>query len=397
LTANDEDIMNFVVQRDELYKPLQLVTCVIEKHQTMPILSNVLLRLVNNQLSITGTDLESELVATIPLPSQILPVEANQVLDSAALNLRNEGAKAILITLPGKKLLDICRVLTEGSELTIRQDGAKIIVKSDPARFVLTTLPADNYPNIDWEREQSIFEFSVRQNDLRDIIESTQFAMAQQDSRQYLNGMLIEIKDGMIWVAASDGHRLALNGIKSVNDAFARIILPRKAVTELLRLLSSIDDEVKIAISNNHIRVTWPKFTFTSKLIDSKFPDYNRTIPRDGTKIVIIDSYTFKEALERIAVISNDICHGVQLSIKSKTLHLYARNQEHEEAEEIIPIEYSHEPIITNFNIRYLLDIFTNIKSSKVSIRFKDSVSSAVIEEIDSERNNLYVVMPLCV
>lgn len=372
--------MNFAIKRDDLYKPLQLVTCVIERNQTMPILGNVLLHIINDQLSITGTDLETELVANVPLLSQ------------------KNASESKAITVPGKKLFDICRVLQEGSELNFHQDGAKIIVKSGSSRFVLTTLPAEGYPNIDWEKEQSVFDFSIRQRDLRDVIESTQFAMAQQDARQYLNGMLMEIKDGMIWMVTSDGHRLALNGIKSsFNDVFSRIILPRKGVVELLRLLSTVDDEVKVAISNNHIRINWENFIFTSKLIESKFPDYNRTIPHDGDKKAIIDSNSFREALGRIVIVSNDVCCGVQLSIKNNTLHIYARNQEHEEAEEAISIEYPYEPIATNFNIHYLLDIFTNIKSSKVVMKFKDSISSVVIEEIESERNNLYVIMPLCV
>lgn len=377
---SDEDNMHFVIKRDELYKPLQLVTYVIERHQTMPILSNVLLRISNDQLSITGTDLETELVANISLLPQ------------------KDASEPTSITVPGKKLFDICRVLTEGSELNFHQEATKITVKSGPARFVLATLPANSYPNIDWEKEKDVFEFSIRQRDLRDIIESTQFAMAQQDARQYLNGMLMEIKDGMIWMVTSDGHRLALNGIKSaISDVFVRIILPRKGVAELLRLLSSTDDEIKVFISNNHVRIMWENFIFTSKLIDSKFPDYNRTIPRDGNKKAIIDSASFREALGRIAVVSNDICCGVQVSIKNGALHLYARNQEHEEAEESINVDFQHEPITTNFNIHYLLDIFNSVKSSKVSMKFKDSISSVVIEETESERNNLYVIMPLCV
>jgi DNA polymerase III subunit beta len=372
--------MQFTIKKDELYKPLQLVTYVIERHQTMPILGNVLLRIHNDRLSITGTDLETELVANIPLLAQ------------------KNSSESAAITVPGKKLFDICRVLQDGAELHLHQDGAKIIVKSGSSRFVLATLPAENFPNIDWEKEQSVFDFSIYQHNLRDIIESTQFAMAQQDARQYLNGMLMEIKDGMIWMVTSDGHRLALNGVKSsINDVFSRIILPRKGVTELLRLFSAVDNKVNVAISNNHIRITWENFIFTSKLIDSKFPDYNRTIPRDGDKKAIIDSASFREALGRIAIVSNDVCFGVQLNIKNNMLHLYVRNQEHEEAEEAVNVEYPHEPIATNFNIHYLLDIFTNIKSPKVIMKFKDSISSVVIEEMESERNNLYVIMPLCV
>lgn len=372
--------MNFIIKREDLYKPLQLVTYVIERHQTMPILGNVLLNIFNDKLSITGTDLETELVASISL----LPPKNN--FESKA------------ITVPGKKLFDICRVLPEGSELSFHQDAAKIIVKSGTSRFVLTTLPIESYPNIDWAKEQSVFNLSIRQRDLRDIIESTQFAMAQQDARQYLNGMLMEIKGGMIWVVAADGHRLALNGVRSsVNDRFSRVILPRKGIIELLRLLSNVNDEVKISISNNHIRIIWENFTFTSKLIDSNFPDYNRTIPRDSDKIAIIETNSLREALGRIAIVSNDVCCGVQLNIKNNFLHLYSRNQEHEEAEETINIEYPHEPIATNFNIHYLLDIFANIKSPKVVMKFKDGISSVVIEEMESERNNLYVIMPLCV
>lgn len=370
--------MKFTIRRETLFKPLQLVCGIVERQQTMPILAHILLNINQHQLTITGTDLEAELVAHLPIQKSEKEVTIAET------------------TVPARKLLDICRVVPEDSILTVVQEGSRIIVKTEATRFTLSTLPAESFPNIIWEKEQSLAEFSIAQKDLRELFESTQFAIAQQEARQYLNGMLFEIKDSKLWAIASDSRRLAVNSVEcSANPA--RVIIPRKGIIELLRLLNTSSEEVKVSISNNHIRVAWPNFIFTSKLIDSKYPDYNKTIPRNGDKKVLINTEEFRKALARVAVVANDVYYGVQISIKSNLLQLFTRNQEHEEAEEKIKNDYQGDPLIINFNINYLLDIFNNIKAENVIMTLKDGTSSAVIEENPITRNNLYLIMPLCI
>jgi DNA polymerase-3 subunit beta len=370
--------MKFAIPRETLLKPLQSVIGVVERRQTMPILSNVLLKINNNQLSMTCTDLEIELVAKSDLDTEI-----------------NESG---IITVPARKLLDICRVLPENAQIDCYQDNDKnVIVRSGRSRFVLATLAADSFPNIEWDEQHNVIEFATPQNQLRALIESTCFAMAEQDVRYYLNGLLLEIKKGMLWVVAADGHRMALNAMPSTitNDSILRFIIPRKGITELMRLLEDTDDKVKVAISDNHIRIMRTGLVFTCKLIDGKFPDYERTIPRGGDKEIIIDRKIFQHALSRVAILSSDMFCGVQLAIKPESLHMLTRNQEREEAEEEIAIEYQGEEMTIGFNVNYLLDILASVATEKIVMILKDNTSSVLIEEHGKPGNNLYVVMPL--
>jgi len=373
--------MNFTIQREILLKPLQLITGVVEKRQTMPILANTLLVIDNGQLSMTCTDLEIELVANIPLES------ASQ--DSSK------------ITIPARKLLDICRVLPENAVLDFHQDSNNcVIVRSNRSRFVLATMPADDFPNIEWDTQNKVLEFAIPQKKLNNLIESTHFAMAQQDVRYYLNGLLLEIKNGALEAVAADGHRMAINGLNHqiINDSLLRVIVPRKGIAELMRLLEDSDEEIKVTMSNNHIRVVKPGLTFTSKLIDSKYPDYERTIPKSGDKKVIVNRNIFRQALTCVAILSDGMFCGVTLQIRPGLMRISTRGQEHEEAEQEIPIDYQGEDITIGFNINYLLDVLASVESEKIVMTLKDNSSSILLEkfgEQGNKGNNLYVIMPL--
>lgn len=369
--------MRFTINRNDLLKPLQMVIGAIEKRQTMPILANVLLSVINNTLSMTCTDLEIELVSNIALESSA-----------------TDGS----ITVSGRKLLDICRVLPDGATIAFDQETPnRVVVKANKSRYVLSALPAEEFPNVDWLDEENLAEFSMPQQQLLHLLESTQFAMAQQDVRYYLNGLLLEIKDGMIWAAATDGHRLALNGINApvINSSLAQVIIPRKGITELMRLLDDSEDEMQVSIGKNHIRITKPGLIFTSKLIDGKFPDYDKAIPKDGNKDIIVDREAFKQALTRVAILSNDLFKGVRLQINSGLMKMFTSTQDQEEAEEEIAIDYQGEDISTGFNITYLLDVLSHSAADRMCIKIKDGMSSALLDEHESKGNKLYVVMPL--
>lgn len=369
--------MRFIIQRKNILKSLQLVIGAIERRQTMPILANVLLVVADKKLSMTCTDLEIELISNI------------------SLEYATEDAGSI--TVSGRKLLDICRVLPESSMVEFTQEGNQVIVRSERSKFVLVTLPAEEFPSVDWKAEDSITDFTLPQKDLLHLLNSTQFAMAQQDVRYYLNGLLLELKNSMVWAVATDGHRLALNGIMASisTTELVQVIVPRKGIIELMRLLDSAAAEVSVAIAKNHIRVVGTGFIFTSKLIDGKFPDYDKAIPKDGDKEIIIGRDIFKQALTRVAVLSGDVVRGVRLQIASGTMRMFTNSQDQEAAEEEIAIEYKGEEVTTGFNINYLLDILANSNSEKIVMKLKEGTSSALVEEHAGNSNSLYVVMPL--
>lgn len=255
--------MHFTIQRESLLKPLQLVAGVVERRQTLPVLSNVLIVINGQYLSLTGTDLEVELVAHVPLADPSM----------------SEGE----ITVPAKKLMDICKSLPSESFINIKLDDNKLILKSGRSRFSLSTLPATDFPNV--EEIQDPLNFYLPQGLLRRLIEQTSFAMAQQDVRYYLNGMLLEVQANRLRAVTTDGHRLALCSLTTeIKDSLNahQVIVPRKGILELVRLLNDQTSEVKIILGQHHVRATVGDFTFTSKLVDGKFPDYERVVPQIG-------------------------------------------------------------------------------------------------------------------
>jgi DNA polymerase-3 subunit beta len=339
--------MKFSVSRDALLRPLQLVAGVVEKRQTLPALANVLVVLEGQQLSLTGTDLEVEIIGR--------------------LTLESEGIVGGEITVPAKKFLDICRSLPDGSMIEFVYQDQKVTVKSGRSRFTLSTLPASEFPAI--ELGDNDLSFRCDQSEVKRLIDRTSFAMAQQDVRYYLNGMLWELHDDMLRVVATDGHRLAMCTRPvniAVNGEVKQAILPRKGVIELARLLSESDKSVELVVGNNHIRAITDSFVFTSKLVDGKFPDYERVLPRNGDKIVLGNREELRQAFARTSILSNEKYRGVRFVLTEGQVTITASNPEQEEAEEQVAVEYQGPPIEVGFNVSYLQDVANVISSESL-------------------------------
>jgi DNA polymerase-3 subunit beta len=363
--------MKFSVVRETLLKPLQLVAGVVERKQTMPVLANVLLEVKDNILTLTGSDLEVELVGHI-------------TLDEC-----QEGR----ITVPARKLMDICKSLPDSAVIEFSVDDTRAVIRSGRSRFTLSTLPADEFPNIqDMQGDLSVV---VAQNSVRRLIERTGFAMANQDVRYYLNGMLFEVADGQLRVVATDGHRLAT----AIEDAqvsgdLTQVIVPRKGVLELNRLLSDSDETVELQIGANHIRAKVADYIFTSKLVEGKFPDYHRVIPRNNDKIIIADRLELRQVFLRASILSNEKYRGVRLILANGMLQVFANNPEQEEAEESVLVQYQGDNLEVGFNVSYLLDVLGVVNSQEVRISLNDATASALVEESESHAAQ-YVVMPM--
>jgi len=364
--------MKFKILREDLLTPLQQIIGAVEKRQTLPALSNVLIKSDDNQLSLTATDLEIELVSKI----QIIVDEAGD------------------ITLPAKKLLDICKALPSEAEVNIDASGDKAIVKSGRSRFTLATLPASDFPALD--EITSVFEFSLPQDVLKELIEKTSFAMAQQDVRYYLNGLMMEVASNVIRTVATDGHRLAYCE-KAIDGDLAdskQVIIPRKGVAELQRLLSDSDELIKVVLGNNHIQCELPGQRFTSKLIDGRFPDYKRVMPGEEGNVFTADKEDLKSALIRASILSNEKYRGIRVLINSNLLKLQAQNPDQEEADVEVEVNYSGDPLEIGFNVTYMLDVLNTSSNTVVQGIIKDSNSSCLMLFPD-EPQAKYVIMPM--
>ncbi len=363
--------MKLSASREALLKPLQAVIGVVERRQTMPILANVLLVAKDGQVAVTGTDLEVELVATV--------------------DVEVEGAGEI--TVPGRKLLDICRALPESAEVSISVSGEKLNVKSGRSRFSLMTLPAAEFPRVgDINAGQTL---SVSQATLAKLLDKTHFSMAQQDVRYYLNGLLLETGQKWLRAVATDGHRLALCEVELDEQKMPeqQVIVPRKGVLELQRLIGS-EGELEIELGSNHIRIQLEHIRYTSKLIDGRFPEYERVIPQDTDNQLTADREAFRGALQRTAILSNEKYRGIRLIIKKSGLLLQAHNPEQEEAEEEVEISYSGDDIEIGFNVNYLLDAFGAIESDEIVLAVVDGNSSCLLRDPGNDECK-YVVMPM--
>ena len=363
--------MKLSAARDVLLKPLQAVIGVVERRQTMPILSNVLLVARDGQLAISATDLEVELVA------------------QASVDVEAGGE----ITVSGRKLLDICRALPDGADIGISVSGEKLVVKSGRSKFSLVTLPAAEFPTVeDIKAGQSI---EVPQAVLGRLIEKTHFSMAQQDVRYYLNGMLLETGGKYLRAVATDGHRLALCQAELDGERLdeQQVILPRKGVLELQRLMSG-EGVVNIELGANHVRIQLEGIRFTSKLIDGRFPEYDRVIPKDSSNELSADRTSFRSALQRTAILSNEKYRGIRLIIRDSGVVLQAHNPEQEEAEEELEVDYAGEDIEIGFNVNYLLDALGAVESDTVTLSVLDGNSSCLIREPGKD-DCKFVVMPM--
>jgi DNA polymerase-3 subunit beta len=362
--------MKFTAAREALLKPLQAVIGVVERRQTMPILSNILLVARDGQLAVTATDLEVELVAQADVDTE-------------------SGGE---ITVSGRKLLDICRALPDGSEISVAAGAEKLVVRSGRSRFNLATLPAAEFPVVeDIKASQSI---SVSQETLGRLIEKTHFSMAQQDVRYYLNGMLLETGGGRLRAVATDGHRLALSQAEAEGSAEEQqVIVPRKGVLELQRLMTG-EGDVNVELGANHVRIQLDGIRFTSKLIDGRFPEYERVIPKESSNELKADRAALRGALQRTAILSNEKYRGIRLVIRDSGVVLQAHNPEQEEAEEELEVEYSGEDIEIGFNVNYLLDALGAVEGEQISLSVQDSNSSCLIRE-PGNNDSTFVVMPM--
>ena len=364
--------MKITASRESLLKPLQIVGSVVERRQQSPILANTLMSVVGNQLTLTGSDLEVEMVATTE-------VQCDEDGD---------------ITLPARKLMDLCKTLPDGANITIQIEEERAVIRSGRSRFTLSLLPAAEFPNI--EPIEDALTIKLTQGQLKQLFDQTQFAMAQQDVRYYLNGLMLEIIENTVTCVATDGHRLAhcSVAVETGISETRQIIIPRKGVIELSRLLESKDDVLELQLSQNHIRVVLPQVTFTSKLIDGKFPDYQQVIPKDSDKQLVVSRETLLQAFNRISVLSNEKFRGMRLQLEPNLIRASVNNPEQEEAEEEIEVQYDSDSFEIGFNIGYFMDALAVIKTEEVCVELKDSNHSCLVKGLNDDSSK-YVIMPM--
>ena len=365
--------MKFSTDREVLLRALLLVTGVVERRQTLPVLANLLVVAKDGVLSLTGTDLEVELVAT-----------------ESSVDIQQEGEA----TIPARTLADIWRSLPENAQVKIEVEGDRAIVRSGRSRFSLATLPAQDFPKV--ESGPGDVEFKISQSVFRGLLDQVSFSMAQQDVRYFLNGMLLEVAPEHLRTVATDGHRLAMCTAPDSGTGDTRIqaIVPRKGVLELGRLLDGGAEEVLVQLGANHLRVSQGPVTLTTKLVDGKFPDYEKVVPRDISRTILGDRETLKQAFLRASILSNEKYRGVRLIVEGEQLTIQANNPEQEEAEEVVPVEYSGDRVEIGFNVSYLQDVLNVLRTEQVQFSVSDANSSALIEGTGNE-NALYVVMPM--
>lgn len=367
--------MKFKIDRETLLAPLLVVRGVIEQRQTLPVLSNVLVTARNGELAFTATDSEVELEARVTV---------DELVDGET-------------TVPARKLIDICQALPAHAMVEFElDDGSRVHIRSGRSRFALTTLPANDFPTTEEIADES--EFVVAQSELKRLIDLTQFAMARQDVRYYLNGLLLDITPQNVKAVATDGHRLAVAQLDAVTgvEESKSIIVPRKGVLELARLVTSEETELKVRVGTNAIQLVIDNVRFTSKLIDGKFPDYGRVIPDEETcdKRLSMDRESLRQCLVRASVLSSDKHRTVRLTLDTGMLTVVANNPEQETAVDELEIEYAGESLEIGFNVSYLIEALAMLPSETADIFLTDSSSSCLIRP-HGRPGCQFVVMPM--
>ena len=358
--------------RDAILKPLQTVAGIVEKRHTLPILANVLIRKTGEAVSFTGTDIEM------------------QVQTKASIGSGSEDAA---VTVSARKLIDILRALPE-TEVTVTLTGTKLTVIAGKSRFNLQTLPAADFPTLAVGTEVTA-EVTLPQKQFKHLLQMVHFAMAQQDIRFYLNGLLLVMGPQGIRSVATDGHRLAFCAhADAAASAQAEVIMPRKTVTELLRLLGDNDEPVLVQVISHQIRISFGEVEFVTKLVEGKFPDYQRVIPTGYSKAIAINREQFASALSRASILTNEKFKGVRLSLGPSLLKIQSSNAEQEEATEELDVDYDDAPLEIGFNVSYLLDVLANLKVDLIKAEFGDSNSSALLS-LPGDDTFKYVIMPM--
>lgn len=361
------------IEKETILKPLQVVIGIVERKQTLPILSNVLIENQDGKMRFTATDLEIQI--------------------TTAVDTGTGSSQTSAITVGGKKLQEILRVLPDQSKITIETKENKAQIKTNKSRFSLQTLPAQDFPKLNSQLENAR-KIVLPQKELKSLLFSVQYAMAQQDVRYYLNGVLLIVEGSKLRAVATDGHRLAYNaGNIEGNFDKQEIILPRKAVAELSKLLADSDDTVELEFSTQQVKATFSGITLVTKVIDGKFPDYERVIPK-YTNHLNLERMVILQALQRAAILSNEKFRGVRFVLTEKNLRIISSNSEQEEAQEELETDYHGDGLDIGFNVNYLLDGLNNIGGSSAIFSFGDPNSSVLITNPDNEEFR-YVVMPM--
>jgi DNA polymerase-3 subunit beta len=360
-------------KRDEILAPLSAVSGIIERRHTLPILSNVLIDRAAEALSFLATDIEIQITARSGLEA---------------------AAEARSLTVGARKLLDILRALPETAEVTLQQQDKRLLVKAGKSRFTLQTLPAEDFPRLAKPAGEAA-RFALSQKSLRRLLGLVQYAMAQQDIRYYLNGLLMVVEEQQLKLVATDGHRLAFASLKVAAELPRHeVIVPRKTVLELSKLLAESDDEVQVELSASQAAFSFASIELVSKLVDGKFPDYTRVIPTQHKNKLQIEREPLRQALLRAAILSNEKFRGVRWVLADGSLKIVSSNAEQEEAHEELEVKYAGDALDIGFNVNYLLDVLNNVPGNEIECAFGDSSSSALISYA-SEKDFKYVVMPM--
>ncbi len=366
-------MFELTISKQQLLTPLLTVVGAVDKKQSLVILSNILLKLTEDHLFLTATDLEIEITSCVDIA-----------------NVNGTG----IVTVPAKKLIDIVRLLDDNANPTISFNSNIVTIKEGRSVFKLATLPADDYPNSNEEANEA--EFSIQKAALLHLLQATHFAMSQHDARIFLNGLFVEIDAQKITAVATDGHRMAICHMPCpLNNDHHRLLIPRNGIQEILKMLSIVtDEEIQVCIGKRHFKLITKQYTFSTKLIEARFPPYNKVIPKSQDKQLIIDRDLLKRALSRIIILANEKSRAVLMHIQPQLVTLIANNQEQEEAIESLTAETTGDEIKIGINASYLLDVLNNIPDGSVRLSLAKNDSSILVESLKDE-NYMYIIMPM--
>ncbi|HLS22249.1 MAG TPA: DNA polymerase III subunit beta [Paenalcaligenes sp.] len=361
--------------RDALLKTLSTVVGIVERRHTLPILANVLIAKEGEQVSFLANDMEM------------------QISTEADFGV---GPESVATTVAARKLFDILRALPDFDEVSLRLHDNKLIVQSAQSRFALQTMEAGDYPRLT-APEQWSTTVTMGQKQLKGLLNTVYFSMAQQDIRYYLNGMLFVIEPGWLRTVATDGHRLAHNAaaIEGVEQQ-SEVIVPRKTALELQRLLSDDEDEqIEISVTDGQMRCRFSGVELITKLVEGKFPDYSRVIPQNYSRHFNLDRARFQGSLQRAAILTSDKFRGIRVQLENNHMKVSATNAEQEEVREELEVEYAHEPLDVGFNVNYLLDVLSNVRSEEIRWSVHPDANASVLITLPEEESFKYVVMPM--
>jgi len=372
--------MQFKISRENILQPLLSISGVVEKRQTLPILSHIFVEVLedsedNKKLTLIGTDLEVEIKISLSLD-----------------NVKEFGTT----TIPARKFSDLTKALQDNSDMDIKVVNNRATIKSGKSRFTLSTLTADEYPRVEDISEVVRIE-ELTNASLKNLLHKSQFCMAMQDVRYYLNGLLLEVEGDDIRFIATDGHRLAFCR-KTLSNNYGdkkQVIIPRKAIHELMRLLNDSDSTVTIIMGKNHIQFILDTVTLTTKLIDGRFPDYDRVIPREGDRVLVTNNGSFKSAISRVSILSNEKFRGIRMDMNESLVTIHANNPEQEEAEEELSVKYIGENMEIAFNSAYMMEALSVLDDEEVTIYFIDDKSSSLIHTENKDEEYKLVIMPM--